>query len=358
MITKILLPTDENLNLAAEALRRGELIAMPTETVYGLAANALNEQAVSNIFRAKGRPNDNPLIVHIAHAADANALCHVTADAKLLMEMFWPGPLTLLLKKKPIIPAAVNAGLDTVAIRMPQHTIARELIARSGCPIAAPSANLSGKPSPTSAEHVYDDFQGKIPYIIDGGTCAVGLESTVLHMAEKPYKILRPGGVTLEALREIFPDIALSGSLLSPLQKGERAESPGMLYQHYSPDATVILLKGKIPNIAAYYAERLHEAENIGQHIRMLCFAEHQKFFPAQTCVSIGSIQRREHFAKNLFRLLRALDKEGVDIIYSEVSELDGIGMAIMNRLMRAAAFQVVDTDAVVLNENKQKELS
>ena len=245
MKTQVLGADDESLSLAADLLARGELVAFPTETVYGLGANALNREAVLSIFAAKGRPADNPLIVHVWNRAQLDDLCEVTPVARRLMDAFWPGPLTILMEKKEAVPAEVTAGLPTVAVRMPSHPVAAAMLKACNLPIAAPSANRSGKPSPTTARHVLEDMDGRIPLILDGGSCEVGLESTVLDICHGKPCILRPGGVTRAMLEAVLGEVDVAGSVLRPLQKGETALSPGMRYRHYSPDGQVTLVEGE-----------------------------------------------------------------------------------------------------------------
>ncbi len=343
MDTQILQATQENIRIAGNALKNGLLVGLPTETVYGLAANALNPNAVANIFIAKGRPSNNPLIVHIADLEDLEKYCYVNEDALKIANAFWPGPLTILLPKKSMIPDVVNAGLDTVAIRMPSSIVARDIIRASGCPIAAPSANISGKPSPTTALHVYHDFAGKIPYIVDGGDAHVGLESTVLHMAKKPYTILRPGGITLEQIQSIFPETIVSDKIFAPVQRGEVAESPGMMYKHYAPNAKLILLKGSAHNIAKYYTMQKQIENN--SSVKIICFEENANLYPENERIILGKESNLSQSAQNLFAVLRALDEQDVQTVFCETSSIQGIGMAIMNRLLRAAAFCIVDTD-------------
>ncbi|MDF2568280.1 MAG: hypothetical protein K0R90_1736, partial [Oscillospiraceae bacterium] len=239
--TKILKPTKENLLLCAKLLKDGELIGMPTETVYGLAANAFDGDAVKKIFKAKGRPQDNPLIVHISDISMLGSIAaKVPKLAHELAERFWPGPLTIILPKAAHIPLAVTAGLDTVAVRIPSHEVAKELIKCCEFPLAAPSANLSGSPSPTKAEHVFQDLQGRIPFVIDGGECEIGLESTVVTLSEDTIKILRPGGVTVHDLLQVTPNVHIDQSVLSQLEPNQKVSSPGMKYKHYSPKAKVV----------------------------------------------------------------------------------------------------------------------
>lgn len=345
MKTKILSVSKENITLVADALKQGEIVGIPTETVYGLAANALEEEAIKKIFIAKGRPSNNPLIVHVSSIQEAAALCYLNDDAKRLMEIFWPGPLTILLPKKASIPSIVNAGLSNLAVRMPKNQTTLELIRKCGFPLAAPSANLSGKPSATTAQHALEDFDGKIPYIIDGGSCSVGLESTVLQMSSKPYKILRPGGISYEMLLPYLPELEITDSVLSPLLDIEQAESPGMLYKHYSPAAELSLLHGTVKNNADYVRRIIQNGNYANKKLALLCFSEHLDYYPKNLCVSMGSKFDLDEFAKKLFFQLRKMDENKVDIIFCEDAPLDGIGLAIMNRLLRAAGFKVIYTD-------------
>lgn len=300
------MPEDEEIRTAAEIIKSGNLVAFPTETVYGLGASALNTEAVKKIFKAKGRPNDNPLIVHIAKKEDLNELAvNIPEIAEKLINRFWPGPLTLVLKKNKVIPDEVTAGLDTVAIRMPKNEIAISLIEQSG-PIAAPSANLSGKPSGTSINHVIQDFNGKIDCIIDGGDADIGLESTVLDLTSSPIAILRPGKITFEQLRKIIPDLVISSHV-----KGE-VKSPGMKYKHYAPRAKVILAKDKIEisKIKKKYSDKK---------------------------IKVIDMNNSKLLAKNLFKIFRESDIEGYEIIVVKTVKEKGIGLAIMNRLKKAS---------------------
>lgn len=346
MITEILPSTAEALEKASALLAAGELVAFPTETVYGLGANALSEASVRAIFAAKGRPADNPLIVHVPSVEDAEPLCHISEEARALMSAFCPGPLTLLLPKKECIPAAVNAGLASVAIRIPSHPVAQALLRSCQLPIAAPSANTSGKPSPTAAAHVYEDLHGRIPLILDGGACEVGLESTVLDMTSTPPTVLRPGGITPEMLLLVLPEIRVADSVLRPLREGERALSPGMMYRHYAPGGQLWLVKGTKENVCSCCLQRYRQAIAAGKTACILAFEEHLPFYEGARTLSIGSKRAPETIAKSLFRVLRQIDAEKVDMIFSEVPEPTGIGLAIMNRLSRAASFQLVDADA------------
>ena len=274
-MTQVLSPTPEALALASQLLHDGQLVAFPTETVYGLGANALDAKAVLNIFAAKGRPADNPLIVHVYDRAQLTPLCEVSPLAEKLMDAFWPGPLTLILPRKPAIPDEVAASLPTVAVRMPSHPVAAALLRACKLPIAAPSANRSGKPSPTTAHHVLVDMDGRIPLILDGGSCDVGVESTVLDVTSGAPCILRPGGITKDMLESVLGHVDVAGSVLRPLQKGEKALSPGMRYKHYSPDGQVTLVEGAEADVVAAMAKLAAHADAQGHRACVMCFTEH-----------------------------------------------------------------------------------
>lgn len=345
METLLLTPTEESLALAAAALRQGQLVGMPTETVYGLGANALDEDAVRAIFAAKGRPADNPLIVHVPTIAAAEPLCHIDGRSRRVMEHFCPGPLTLLLPKKPVVPAVVNAGLASVAIRIPAHPIARRLLELSGVPVAAPSANTSGKPSPTTARHVYDDLAGRLHSIVDGGECEVGLESTVVDMTREVPTVLRPGGITPDMLLEVLDEVAVADSVLRPLREGEKALSPGMLYKHYAPKGMLSLVKGEPARVAGLIRRLYAEAQAAGKSVQVLAFQEHMSSYEGLNVKCIGSLGEPETIARSLFGTLREADKEGIDVLYSEVLPAEGVGLAVMNRLSRAAGFRTIDAE-------------
>ncbi|NLV57360.1 MAG: threonylcarbamoyl-AMP synthase [Clostridiales bacterium] len=346
MNTQVLPPTKEALELASELLRNGQLVAFPTETVYGLGANALDEAAVRGIFSAKGRPADNPLIVHVSDAASAEALCQLTPDARKLMAAFCPGPLTLLLPKKNCILPVVNAGLPSVAIRIPNHPVAQALLHASRLPIAAPSANVSGRPSPTTAAHVRYDLHGRIPLILDGGTCQVGLESTVLDMTTNPPNLLRPGGISPEMLLTVLPEVRVVDSVLRPMQEGEKPLSPGMMYRHYAPEAKLILVKGQPGHVCNRCEALYREATEQGVSVRILVFEEHLPLYGEHPhLVPLGSLGNLEAVAQLLFSLLRQMDEDGAQLLLCEVPEPKGIGLAILNRLCRAASFCMEDAD-------------
>jgi len=324
----------------ADILRAGGLVAFPTETVYGLGANGLDGEAVSRIFTAKGRPNDNPLILHVAQKEDAFPLWTGEPPfAHRLMDTFWPGPLTLIYFRAAIVPDEVTAGLSTVAVRMPDSEAARALIAAAGVPVAAPSANLSGKPSPTRAEHVLQDMEGRIPLILDGGPCRYGVESTVLSLVGTPT-ILRPGAVTKEMLAAVIGEVALAPSILAPLGAGERAVSPGMKYKHYAPNAQVLVVVGE-PGAAAARLSALYDRFTAqGQRVRIAATAEALPFYGNRRCALLGTRQDPTTLCSRLFSLLRELDQEA-DVILCEGIGTAGTGLAFMNRLLRSAGFRV-----------------
>ena len=328
METQILAPTEEAVALAARILREGGLVGLPTETVYGLGANALDEAAVRAIFAAKGRPADNPLIVHVPAPEDAVPLCHISPAARALMERFCPGPLTLLMPKKPCVPDVVNAGLPSVAVRIPSHPVAQRVLRACGVPVAAPSANTSGKPSPTTALHVYHDLKGKLPLILDGGECQVGLESTVVDMTGDIPTVLRPGGITPEMLLEVLPEVRVADSVLRPLRGG-----------------ALTLVKGSQENVRALCLRMYREAVAAGMSVRILAFEEHLSDYAGAQALSIGSLEKPETVAHKLFNVLRQMDEEGVEALTCEVLPAEGIGLAIMNRLSRAAAFRIRNAD-------------
>ena len=348
MKTQLLPATDESLALAARLFAEGQLVAFPTETVYGLGAHALDAEAVRGIFAAKGRPADNPLIVHIHDRSQLDGICEVNDLALRLMDAFWPGPLTIILPRKANVPDVVTAKLDTVAVRMPSHPVAMALLRACNLPIAAPSANRSGKPSPTSAKHVFDDMDGRIPLIIDGGESDVGLESTVISLVGEKPCILRPGGVTKAMLEEIIGPVDLAGSILRPLEKGEKALSPGMMYKHYSPDGQVTLIEGEESQVVEAL-RRLHaHAEGEGHRACVMCFTEHVEALKACHPHDIGSKDDSCEVAHRLFATLRDLDDEKMDVIFSEVVPPEGVGLAVMNRLGRAAAFRTVNAAEIL----------
>ena len=339
------LQQDENSILeASELIKSGEVVAFPTETVYGLGANALDPRAVEKIFRAKGRPGDNPLIVHVSKTQDVDKLVkELPPKARALMETFWPGPLTIVFKKSSVIPSEVTAGLNTVAIRMPNHPVALRLIDYSGLPIAAPSANRSGHISPTTARHVLEDMDGIIPLILDGGKCRVGLESTVLDMTSEIPVILRPGGVTLEMLEGILGEVRVDLSVLKPVANGQKARSPGMKYVHYAPRAQVLIVRGRLDSIVKKINELVKEYSASGMKVGVLATQETRESYHKGEVLVLGERTRPAVMASNLFSVLREFDAKGVDIVLAEWVDTSNEGLAIMNRMIRAADFNVID---------------
>ena len=348
MNTQLLPATEASLALAARLLADGQLVAFPTETVYGLGAHALDAEAVRGIFTAKGRPADNPLIVHIHDRSQLKDICEVNDLAIRLMDAFWPGPLTIILPRKAAVPDVVTAKLDTVAVRMPSHPVALAMLKACNLPIAAPSANRSGKPSPTSAQHVFDDMDGRIPLILDGGESDVGLESTVISLVGEKPCILRPGGVTKAMLEGVIGPVDLAGSILRPLEKGEKALSPGMMYKHYSPDGQVTLIEGKESAVVEALRRLYAHADGEGHRACVMCFTEHVEALADCHPHDIGSKDDPAEVARRLFATLRALDDEQMDVIFSEVVPPEGVGLAVMNRLGRAAAFRTVNAENVL----------
>ena len=343
LITRLLPADPSSLGFASTLLKDGELVAFPTETVYGLGADALNPEAVLSIFAAKGRPADNPLIVHICDRSQLDSLCEIPERAPILMDAFWPGPLTLLFPRKPAVPDQVTAGLPTVAIRMPSHPVAVSLLKSCGLPIAAPSANRSGRPSPTTARHVLEDMNGRIPLILDGGACDVGLESTVVDLCHGNPVILRPGGVTKDMLEKVLgEEVSIAGSVLRPLQPGEKALSPGMRYRHYAPDGTVTLVEGDPNRVVALMKELCQKDIADGRSSCVLCFTEHVPQLSDCRPHDMGPSEDHAEIARRLFDILRSLDQEGMETIYSEVIPPEGVGLAVMNRLGRASAFRII----------------
>ena len=340
--TLLLDNTEENIIKAAQILKNGGLVGIPTETVYGLAANALDPKAVLKIFAAKGRPADNPLIVHISDFSDIgkfNLASQIPKQARLLADRFWPGPLTMIMKKSDVIPNEVSAGLDTVAIRFPSHPTAQKIIKASGTVLAAPSANLSGSPSPTTALHVMSDLNGKIDAVVDGGMSDVGLESTVITLAGKTPRLLRPGAVTLEQLREVLGDVELDDAVLHKLKSGVKAASPGMKYKHYAPKANVILLKCSDSEYISYVNQ------HADSETAALCCDEDTEHLSVR-CFSLGSRSDYSVQAHRLFDELRKIDGDStVKTVYSRLPSIDGVGMAVYNRLIRAAGFEVIDLE-------------
>lgn len=333
---------DEAFKDAAKALREGKLVAFPTETVYGLGANALNTDAVKKIFEAKGRPSDNPLIVHISDVSKLNELvAEIPETADLLIKAFWPGPLTMVFEKSNLVPDIITAGLDTVAVRMPDSPIAQKLIKGAGVPVAAPSANISGRPSPTTHRHVMEDLYGRIDYIIDGGPCQVGVESTVLDVTTDIPTILRPGGITLEMLEEVLGKVNTDSVL--EITGDIKPRSPGMKYRHYSPKAEMVLISGQSDLVAKKINRLIKESSKQGLRVGVLTSLENAHNYNAEVVVNAGSVNHAEQIAAGLYDSIRTFDEKKVDIIYSETFEEKGIGRAIMNRLRKASSGKVIE---------------
>ena len=340
MLTQVKPVSQESILEAAEIIRSGGLVGMPTETVYGLGANALDERAVRAIFEAKGRPADNPLIVHVSCTEEIAPLVRaIPQAARRLMDAFWPGPMTLILPKADCIPSVVSAGLDTVGIRLPASRAARALIAQSKRPIAAPSGNRSGRPSPTTAAHMLEDMDGRIPLILDDGPCRVGVESSVIDATGERPVILRPGGVTPEMVERVLGSVAVDEHVMSPLREGELARSPGMKYKHYAPKARTVIYDGAPPRVIPAICARYDALLRAGERPAILGFDEHD--FGGRTVISLGSVHHPDEAAARLFAALRELDERGETAALCEAVEQSGIGLAVMNRMGRAAGFDI-----------------
>ncbi len=334
---------DENLiEEAARIIEGGGLVSFPTETVYGLGADGLNEEAVKKIFEAKGRPQDNPLILHVHSIDQVEELAEeIPPIARLCMDKFWHGPITFLFKRSSLVPDIITAGLDTVAIRMPENKIALDLIKKSKRPIAAPSANISGRPSPTSAKHVIEDLSGKIDMIIDGGSTGIGLESTVLDLSLDPPMILRPGGITEKDLEKILPNIVFDSSIIKE-EEGKIPRSPGQKYRHYAPKAEMMIFSGDMGDVVHAIASRTKEYINEGKTVGIICTDESKDSYKEGILISMGSRDSEETIARNLFGILREFNDLEVDVILAEAIEMSNLGIAIMNRMMKAASGKII----------------
>lgn len=345
MKTRVLKPDDAALSEAAALLREGKLVGIPTETVYGLGANALDTQAVQDIFTAKGRPGDNPLIVHIAKMDELRPLiaCEPSANALKLAEVFWPGPLTMIFPRSEKVPLRTTGGLETVAVRMPAHPVAQKLIRLSGVPIAAPSGNRSGRPSPTTAAHMLEDMDGRIDMILDGGPCDVGVESTVLDMTGDIPRILRPGGVTQRQIAEVCGRCEVDPAVMRPLKEDEKPRSPGMKYRHYAPTGQLTIYRGTRESVAAAICSAYDQAAANGLRPLILALDDNRVLYGERVCESLG--HNAAEMAHAVFSVLRDADEFHADAIFSEAVEAEDIGLAVMNRLGRAAAFHIVDVE-------------
>ena len=331
---------EADIAYAAQLIRQGELVGIPTETVYGLAANGLSEAAVLKIFEAKGRPQDNPLILHIAKPSQLEDLCHdIPQSAWRLAERFWPGPLTMVLPVNPCVPKRTTANLDTVAVRCPKTEATRKLIELSGVPIAAPSANRSGKPSTTTARHVLKDMDGRIAAVLDGGACEVGVESTIVDLTGEKPRLLRPGGITPEELTEVLGELEIDKAVLAQISNDEIVRAPGMKYKHYAPQAQVIIVKGSSEAAARYIRSRLDGETSV------MCFSEELPLFDGCKALAYGSEKDVKSLSAGLFAALRELDREDIKTIYARCPEGGGVAYAVGNRLKKAAGFCVVDAE-------------
>lgn len=347
-IATIVRTTDENhtdravIREAASILQAGGLVAFPTETVYGLGADALHEEAAGKIYAAKGRPSDNPLIVHIADEAQlASIVQNVPEKAESLMKAFWPGPLTIIFRKSDAVPGETTAGLDTVAVRMPEHKIALELIRASGLPVAAPSANTSGRPSPTEASHVYEDLNGKIDMIIDGGSVGIGIESTIIDVTCEPPMILRPGFITKEKLEEVIGPVSVDRAVSEPVSPDVIPRAPGMKYRHYAPKADFTMFSGEDDKVAAHINRLAEEKTGQGYKVGVIACDETVDKYRSGDVVSVGTRKNDITISRNLYRVLREFDDKKVDYIFGETYTDDEFGQAIMNRMLKAAGYQV-----------------
>ena len=332
---------DENtIEKAAEIIKNGGLVAFPTETVYGLGANALDSDASKKIYEAKGRPSDNPLIAHIASLNTLSDIVEEVSDiANKLIEKFWPGPMTLIFKKKSIVPDSTTGGLKTLAVRFPSNEIAKALIEKSSVPIAAPSANTSGKPSPTKGEHVIEDLDGRVDMIIDGGEVGLGLESTIIDVTDKPT-ILRPGFITQEMLEQVIEEVELDKTITEKPSEDFAPKAPGMKYRHYAPKTELVIVRGEANKVAERIKEEIKD-----KNAAILTVDQHKDLYKDTDAkvVSWGNIEKMDEIAHKIFDELRVADEWGVDIIYCEAFEEKDLGLAVMNRLTKAAGYQVID---------------
>ena len=344
MNTLLLSAQDEaTAGIAAEIIKKGGLVAIPTETVYGLGANGLDENAVISIFAAKGRPQDNPLILHIADAKQMEALCHHVPEAAYkLAEKFWPGPLTMVLPARDCVPKRTTGGLDTVAVRCPDNDVTREIIRLAGVPVAAPSANISGKPSTTTAQHVLHDHNGRIDAVVDGGSCRVGVESTIVDLTGDRPRLLRPGGVTPEELMEALGDLVIDKAVTAQIDKDAVVKAPGMKYKHYAPDCDVVIVSGSREKAAAYIRAHFEPGD------RVLCFEEELPLYEGCAPLAYGREDVVETLSAGLFSALRELDEAGIARVYARCPVGGGVAYAVQNRLKKAAAFRIIDAEMEV----------
>lgn len=344
MNTKAVKTTEEELIEAAAILKKGGLVAFPTETVYGLGADALNEEAARKIYAAKGRPSDNPLIAHIAKKEDIEPLVREIPEAgKKLMDAFWPGPLTLIFPKSGRVPKGTTGGLDTVAVRMPSDPVARRLIELAGTPVAAPSANTSGRPSPTTAEHVRQDMDGRIEMIVDGGPVGIGVESTIVDVTGEIPMVLRPGAITMEMLKKCVGAVEIDPAILGPVSQDFKPKAPGMKYRHYAPKADLTIVSGETEDVVRAISRMAAERESEGLSVGIICTDETRALYPCGVVRSMGVRARQETIAHNLYAVLREFDDLNADVIYSESFEGGELSQAIMNRLCKAAGYHMMN---------------
>lgn len=333
----------EQMQEAGELIASGELVAFPTETVYGLGGDALHPEAAKKIYEAKGRPSDNPLIIHIAEVSDLERVAkEVPPQAKKLADAFWPGPLTMIVWKKDEVPYATTGGMDTVAVRMPDHPVALELIRQSGKLIAAPSANTSGRPSPTEASHVMEDLEGRIAMVLDGGSVGIGIESTIIDLTEPTPMILRPGYITPQMLSDVLGEEVIIDPGIIAADDTTKPKAPGMKYKHYAPKADMIIVDGEEAQVVEKINALTNEAHQNGKKVAVIATEETKAAYTADVVLSIGARDDEDSIAKHMYKILRECDELDVEMIYSESYKTPRIGQAIMNRLLKAAAHQVI----------------
>ncbi len=349
MTTKLLTP--EEADLAADLLRQGGLVGIPTETVYGLGANGLDPAAVERIFLAKGRPQDTPLILHIPGPEDLETYCRdIPPQAMDLAREFWPGPLTIILKRNPLVPDVVTAGLDTVGMRCPAHPVCRAILRAARVPVAAPSGNLSGRPSPTTAAHMLADMDGKIDAIVDGGPCQVGVESTIVDLTVSPPRLLRPGGISLEQLEQVLGEVAVDRAVRRQLEEGEKPRAPGMKYRHYAPKAPLTVVNGPPERTAEYIAAQAGPGSGV------LCFQEYLDRFPGRIVRSLGPAGDAGEQARRVFDALRAFDDTPAQQLWAQGVDEHGVGLAVANRLNKAAGFHIISLEESEFSHRQEEE--
>ena len=343
MKTLYLLAADpETCDVAAKILREGGLVAIPTETVYGLGANGLDEDAVASIFIAKGRPQDNPLILHVADPIEMERFARdIPAEAYLLAEAFWPGPLTMILPVKDIVPRRTTGGLSTVGIRCPDNETTREIIRLAGVPIAAPSANISGKPSTVTAQHVLHDHEGRIDAVVDGGSCRVGVESTIVDLTERPARLLRPGGITPEQLISVLGELTVDEAVTAEIDPKKVVRAPGMKYLHYAPQAPVVIISGSREKAADYIRHFYRPGE------RVMCFEEELELYAGCDPIAYGREEDVATLSQGLFNVLRELDRPDISRVYARCPVGGGLAFAVQNRLKKAAGFHIIDAEEI-----------